>query len=66
MVTLALIMGLNIRVGMEDTIWKYPHKDDLIESNAECFTTFKTIANLLGREIYTPQELRELMQIKKK
>ena len=37
MVTLALILGLDIRVGMEDTIWKWPHKDDLIEANVECF-----------------------------
>jgi len=65
MTTLALIMGLDIRVGMEDTIWKWPHKDDVIESNAECFKNFKTIANILGREVYTAKELREAMGLKR-
>ena len=66
MVTLALILGLDIRVGMEDTIWKWPHKDDLIEANVECFESFRTIAHLLGREVYTPLELREALGIKKR
>ena len=64
MVTLALIMGLDIRVGMEDTIWKWPHRDELIKSNAECFETFRTIARLLGREVYTAKELRDVLGLK--
>ena len=64
MVTLALIMGLDIRVGMEDTIWKWPHRDELIKSNAECFETFRTIARLLGREVYTGKELRDVLGLK--
>lgn len=63
MVTLALIMGLDIRVGMEDTIWKWPHKDDLIETNVECFENFRTISHLLGREVYTSCELRDVLGI---
>lgn len=51
---------------MEDTIWKWPHKDDLIEANVECFESFRTIAHLLGREVYTPLELREALGIKKR
>ncbi|MCQ2555344.1 MAG: 3-keto-5-aminohexanoate cleavage protein [Clostridia bacterium] len=66
LVTLALIMGLDIRVGMEDTIWKYPHKDDLIDTNVECFNNFKTVANILGRDVYTAKELRKELKIKEK
>ena len=66
MVTLALIMGLDIRVGMEDTIWKWPHKDDLIDTNVECFENFRTISHLLGREVYTARELRDVLGIKQR
>lgn len=66
MVTLALILGLDIRVGMEDTIWKWPHKDDLIDANVECFETFRTIAHLLGREVYTAKELRIALGLSQK
>ena len=66
MVTLALLLGLDIRVGMEDTIWKWPHKDDLIETNVECFESMRTIAHLLGREVYTAQELRAELGLKSK
>lgn len=64
LVTLALVMGLDIRVGMEDTIWKWPHKDDLLETNVECFRNFKTMAGILGREVYTASELRKAMGLK--
>ena len=30
--TLAAVMGLHIRVGMEDSYWLWPHRDDRIES----------------------------------
>lgn len=59
--TQALLMGLNIRVGMEDTVWQYPHRNDLINSNAEQFLKFKSIAELLGREVMTANEYREFM-----
>lgn len=57
----AILMGLNIRVGMEDTVWKYPHKNDLIINNAEQFCEFKTIAQLLGRDVMDTREYREFM-----
>jgi 3-keto-5-aminohexanoate cleavage enzyme len=57
----ALMMGLHIRVGMEDTIWLHPHKDDLIKSNVDHFRRFKTIAELMGREVATGDEYRELI-----
>jgi 3-keto-5-aminohexanoate cleavage enzyme len=33
--TLALILGLHIRIGMEDTVWRWPHRDEMIKNNLE-------------------------------
>lgn len=64
--TLAMLMGLHIRVGMEDTIWRWPHKDNLIESNATCFSQYKMMAGLLGREVATGNDYRELIGLPKR
>jgi 3-keto-5-aminohexanoate cleavage enzyme len=56
--TFAILLGLHVRVGMEDTVWPYPHRDELITSNAEAFLKVKKIAELLGREVMTPAEYR--------
>lgn len=63
--TLAILMGLHVRVGTEDSIWRYPHRDEKIKSNAESFKKAKAICELLGREIATADEYRELIRIKK-
>ncbi|MHC3001311.1 3-keto-5-aminohexanoate cleavage protein [Gordonia metallireducens] len=47
--TLATMMGLNIRVGLEDSGWKHPNSDETTTSNLELFTRAKTIAAELGR-----------------
>lgn len=56
--TLAILLGLHVRVGMEDTIWPYPHKDDLLKSNVDHFRQVKAIAELLGRDLMSPAEYR--------
>ncbi len=58
---MAMLLGLHVRVGMEDTIWEYPHKDTLISSNAANFARFKTMAELLGREVADGNDYRELI-----
>jgi 3-keto-5-aminohexanoate cleavage enzyme len=58
---LALIMGLHVRVGMEDTIWKWPHRDDLITSNADQVRAAVSLAGLLGRRVATSAEYRDLI-----
>lgn len=63
--TLSILMGLHVRVGMEDTIYKYPHKDGLIKSNAEVVKETIQIANLLGRRVATADEYRNIVGIKK-
>lgn len=56
--SLGLLLGCHIRVGMEDTVWKWPHKDDLIDSNAKVFAAMRDIASSLGRRLMTSQEYR--------
>lgn len=63
--TLAMLMGLHVRVGMEDTIWKWPHRDDLITNNAEQFKLAAGIAASLGREVATADEYRALIGLTK-
>lgn len=48
--TLATMMGLNIRVGVEDTPWKHPNSDARLRDNLEMYTMAREIARLLGRE----------------
>jgi 3-keto-5-aminohexanoate cleavage enzyme len=61
MTTLATMMGLHIRVGTEDTPWKYPNSDEKLKSNLEMFNMAKDIAGLLGRKPATANEYRQLL-----
>jgi 3-keto-5-aminohexanoate cleavage enzyme len=66
LVTAALLLGAHaIRVGMEDTIYRYPHRDDRIKSNAEEFKRSKQLVELLGRRCATADDYRKLVGIKK-
>jgi 3-keto-5-aminohexanoate cleavage enzyme len=59
--TQAALMGLHIRVGMEDTYYKWPHRNDLLASNLEALQLAQKIAEVTGRDIATPEEARALM-----
>ena len=59
--TLAILMGLHFRVGTEDTIWCYPHRDQKLKSNLQAFKSAKAICELLGREIATADEYRQMI-----
>lgn len=61
MTTLATMMGLHIRVGTEDTPWKYPNSDERLEDNLQMFTMAKDLAGLLGRKPATANEYRALV-----
>jgi 3-keto-5-aminohexanoate cleavage enzyme len=56
--TLATMLGVNIRVGLEDTMWRYPNSDEQFGSNVEMFQKAKTIAELHGRQVATAAEYR--------
>lgn len=59
--TLATMMGLHVRVGTEDTYWRSPHRDDVVSGNLEMFETARDVASLLGRDLATADEYRELL-----
>ena len=44
---------------MEDTVWKYPHSDEMTKNNVETVRWAFQLARLLGREPMTPNEYRE-------
>jgi hypothetical protein len=64
LVTVAMILGCDVRVGMEDTVWKYPHSDEMIKNNVETLQWAKKMARMLGREPMTPNEFREANGLK--
>jgi 3-keto-5-aminohexanoate cleavage enzyme len=63
--TLAIMLGFDmVRVGMEDTVYIYPHLDEKIQTSAQAVRKVVKIANELGRDIATPAEARAIMGIK--
>lgn len=60
--TMSMILGGNIRVGLEDNL--YLSKGVLAKSNAEPVAKVATIAKLMGREIATPDEARAILGLK--
>jgi uncharacterized protein (DUF849 family) len=50
-----------VRIGMEDTIFMYPHKDEKIKSCGDVVRKVAGIARELGRDIATPAEARKIL-----
>jgi len=64
MTTLAILLGVDfVRVGMEDHLWMYPHRDERIRSNAEAVRKIATIARELGRDIGSGKQAKILLGI---
>ena len=62
LLTVGAIMGANVRVGLEDSLYLGPgHK---AKSNAEQVTKIRRILEELSFEIATPSEVREMLQLK--
>jgi 3-keto-5-aminohexanoate cleavage enzyme len=61
MVTTAMLLGGNVRVGFEDNI--YLSKGVQAKSNAEMVEKVVRIAKELGREIATPDEARRILSM---
>ena len=59
---MAASMGGNVRVGLEDSLWI--GKGKLAESNAQQVRKVREILEGLGLEIATPNEAREILQLK--
>ena len=58
----AMTMGGNVRVGMEDNI--FLSRGVLLESNAQLVERVKTIAEALNVEVAKPDEARKILRIK--
>lgn len=62
LVTLSAILGGNVRVGLEDSL--YLGRGTLAHSNAEQVTKIRCILEELSLEIATPEEARSMLQTK--
>jgi uncharacterized protein (DUF849 family) len=61
-VTMAAVMGGNVRVGLEDSI--YVGKGQLAKSNGDQVRRIRTILENLSLEIASPREAREILKLK--
>lgn len=59
LLTMAMILGCNVRVGMEDGY--YIKRGELAESNAQLVEKIVQIANLIERPVATPAQAREIL-----
>lgn len=57
----AMIMGLNVRVGMEESMWLTPIGDERAESNGQAVERAVQLGNLLGRRPATGDEYRQFL-----
>ena len=58
----SVMLGGNLRVGLEDSLWL--GKGKLAESNAAQVATARKLVEDLGLDIATPDEAREILQLK--
>jgi len=61
-VTMSAMMGGNVRVGMEDSL--YLGKGELAKSNADQVKRIRTILEALSLEVATPDQAREMLHLK--
>lgn len=61
--TIAIVMGLHVRVGLEDNI--YYRRGELAKSNAQLVERIVRIAKELDRPIATPAQAREILGLPK-
>ena len=59
---MAVAMGGNVRVGLEDSLWIGPGR--LAQSNAQQVKQVRDIIESLGHEIATPDEARAILALK--
>jgi 3-keto-5-aminohexanoate cleavage enzyme len=60
-VTAAALLGLHVRVGMEDTVWLWPHRDEKVQSNLQYLEMAKSLAQVLGRDVASHEEYRRMV-----
>lgn len=62
----AIARGVDyIRVGIEDYYWMYPHRDEVIQHNIDCVRKVVKMCEILGREIASPEQARDILGVRK-
>lgn len=59
--TAAILLGLHIRVGTEDTAYRFPHRDEILSSSMEMVERANMTAQTLGRRLATADEFRAMI-----
>jgi len=54
---------MGARVGMEDALYMYPHKDEFIKDNATVVKHTVALVEALGRKVGTADDYRRLAGI---
>ena len=62
----AMTMGLNVRVGMEDSNWLHPHTDEVCPDNATAVARAVELGRLLGRRPATGDDYRRILGLSPK
>jgi uncharacterized protein (DUF849 family) len=60
--TQSLLMGGNVRVGLEDSLWDAPGK--LAQNNAQQVTRIRSIIEAMSLEVATPDDARAMLKLK--
>ena len=58
LVAMSMMLGLHVKVGMEDQYFWHPHKDDVMDDNVKSVEDAVTLAKALGRRPATANEFR--------
>ena len=62
---MGIMFGVDlVRIGIEDQFWTCPHKDEFLKSPMESVQKVVQIARILGRDIATADEARDILGIK--
>lgn len=62
--TAAMLLGLHVRVGTEDSVYRYPHRNELVDGNREMVERVAATAEALGRRLATPDEYRRMIGLR--
>ena len=58
----AILLGVDyVRVGMEDTVWMYPHREEKITHCRDVVKKVALITGEIGREIAAPADAMKIM-----
>ena len=60
----AILRGVDyVRIGIEDFYWMYPHRDEVIQENMDVVKKIVDFCELIGREVATPDQARDILGI---